>query len=62
MTIFLSSNSLQMWFVATRGHVRYFIKATIDKPWKFDHNTKVAFTVLDTLDLNQEPNARVSSW
>lgn len=41
------------------GYVRYSIKSNIDKPWKFDHNTKLAFTVLDTLDLNQDPNARV---
>jgi len=54
--------TLQYFHAATRGYVRYVIKSTIDKPWKFDHNTKRAFTVLDTLDLNQEPNARVSKY
>nr|XP_039254407.1 arrestin domain-containing protein 2-like isoform X2 [Styela clava] len=40
--------------------IRYFIKASIVKPWKFDHNTKKVFTVLDTLDLNTIPTALAS--
>lgn len=39
------------------GYVRYTIKGTIDKPWKFDHNTKRPFTVIALLDLNTQPNA-----
>ena len=35
------------------GHVRYQVKCKIDKPWKFDHNTKRPFTVISILDLNQ---------
>uniref|UniRef100_A0A0L8H2D9 Arrestin C-terminal-like domain-containing protein n=1 Tax=Octopus bimaculoides TaxID=37653 RepID=A0A0L8H2D9_OCTBM len=39
------------------GYVRYYVKAIMDKPWKFDHKCKVPFTVITVLDLNQTPNA-----
>ncbi|ESP05157.1 hypothetical protein LOTGIDRAFT_227836 [Lottia gigantea] len=39
------------------GRVRYSLTGVIDRPWRFDHNTKRAFTVLDVLDLNREPMA-----
>lgn len=39
------------------GNVRYHIKGTIDKPWKFDHSTKKVFTVVSMLDLNTQPSA-----
>ena len=44
------------------GHVRYQLKGTIDKPWKFDHHTKKVFTVVSMLDLNQQPSAPVRTF
>lgn len=42
-------------FEGQYGSVRYLASVKIDKPWKFDHVTKSAFTVLSILDLNREP-------
>ncbi|KAK6180226.1 hypothetical protein SNE40_012418 [Patella caerulea] len=39
------------------GRVRYSVGGVIDRPWKFDHTTRRAFTVVDPLDLNLEPMA-----
>ncbi|XP_048253517.1 arrestin domain-containing protein 17-like [Haliotis rufescens] len=44
-------------FEGRRGYVRYFCRATIDRPWKFDEHTKRAFTVIHHLDLNFISNA-----
>ncbi|XP_001599906.1 arrestin domain-containing protein 17 [Nasonia vitripennis] len=44
-------------FESDFGRVRYTAKASLDRPWKFDQETKVAFTVVSHLDLNQQPNA-----
>ncbi|XP_041369217.1 arrestin domain-containing protein 17-like [Gigantopelta aegis] len=44
-------------FEGSVGRVRYWLSCVIDKPWKFDHNTKKAFTVINLLDLNTEPTA-----
>ena len=38
------------------GHVRYTAEATMVRPWKFNHVTRSAFTVIHVLDLNQEIN------
>lgn len=47
-------------FEGEYGHVRYWVRASIEKPWKFDHMTKKAFTVVSALDLNSLPEANVS--
>ncbi|XP_011415521.3 arrestin domain-containing protein 17 [Magallana gigas] len=42
-------------FEGEYGHVRYTVKATIEKPKRFTHVTKTAFSVIGSLDLNTIP-------
>ncbi len=56
---FLLPPTLPCSFEGGIGHVRYFLKATIDKAWAFDDTVKLPFTVIGTLDLNQMPQLRV---
>jgi len=49
-------------FEGQQGYVRYTAKATMDRPWKFDHVTRCAFTVISVLDLNlEQPQFKVAS-
>ncbi|XP_020612616.1 arrestin domain-containing protein 4-like [Orbicella faveolata] len=37
------------------GHVRYWLRAFIDRPWRFDISTKAFFTVIEHVDINVAP-------
>ena len=44
------------------GHVRYWLKAFIDRPWRFDIFTAEAFfTVIERVDINVVPGLLVST-
>jgi hypothetical protein len=42
-------------FEGRYGKIRYRMKAVIDRPWKFDHEVVMLFTVNHIIDLNMEP-------
>lgn len=35
------------------GHIRYWLKATMDRPWKSNYNSKSAITILEVVDINE---------
>jgi hypothetical protein len=44
-------------FLGLSGYIRYYCKANIDRPWKFDKTVMSGFIVLPHFDLNTVPNA-----
>ncbi len=56
---FQLAQGLPSSFEGVHGHVRYYLRSNIDKPWKFDHVTKKPFTVISYVDLNQIAQATV---
>lgn len=54
-------SSLPSSFESKLGYIRYTLKATIDLPWQIDIETKSAFTVISTYNLNADPNASASA-
>ncbi|XP_076472508.1 arrestin domain-containing protein 3-like [Babylonia areolata] len=56
---FILPPNLPSSFEGAHGYVRYSVKGIIDKPWKFDHTCKRAFTVISILDLNADQNAQM---
>lgn len=59
---FVLPPSLPSSFEGGIGYVRYLVKGTIDRPWRFDDETVRPFTVLSALDLNQQPMAGVRKF
>lgn len=59
---FVLPPSLPSSFEGGIGYVRYLVKGTIDRPWRFDDDTVRPFTVLSALDLNQQPMAGVREF
>jgi hypothetical protein len=45
-------------FEGAHGSIRYFITASLERPWKFDHETKLEFFVYSPLDLNHLENVK----
>ncbi|XP_050401776.1 arrestin domain-containing protein 3 [Patella vulgata] len=44
-------------FEGQYGHIRYYIKVMIEKPWRCDYTCQKVYTVICPLDLNRDPAA-----
>ena len=41
------------------GQIKYVVKAKLQRPWKFDIEREIEFTVKAVVDLNDEPELAV---
>ena len=55
---FLLPPNLPSSFETSTGQVRYFIRATIVRDWKWNHRVKQHFMINGILDLNLYPSAK----
>jgi hypothetical protein len=53
-------NNLPASFKGEYCHVSYTVKATLDRPWRFDHEVEAFFKVLSHLDLTSDPQNKES--
>eukprot|EP00794_Sanderia_malayensis_P020078 gene20078-22048_t len=51
--VFVIPLNLPSSFVAAHGHIKYGLKANIDRPWKFDHDIEQPLQIIETIDTNQ---------
>lgn len=49
----LPEENLPTTFEGKHGHVKYWLKAILDRPWKEDRTVVEAFTVLESVDVSQ---------
>lgn len=49
---FTLSGMLPSSFEGMFGYIRYFLKCSIDKPWKFDHKVKKPLIINELIDVN----------
>ncbi|KAL1374118.1 hypothetical protein pipiens_004987 [Culex pipiens pipiens] len=47
-------DTLPASFEGKRGHIRYFLKATLERPWRQSKTTSLNFQIVRQLDLNNE--------
>ena len=48
----LPSARLPSSFEGKHGYIRYWLEATVDRPWRFDYKSKRVFTVHEIIDVN----------
>lgn len=36
------------------GHIRYYVEAKVDRPWKFDHKVKLPISINEVIDINRQ--------
>ena len=54
----IPEENLPSTYEGKHGHVKYWLKAILDRPWKEDKTVVEAFTVTEKVDVNQ-PEFRV---